>query len=198
MDKIKPSAINLLVFNPAEEVIHYKKDDVTVTDYNMIGKALCQSITKHGSKHRIINVRFLPFCLLKGHEKNIRSMWQKIYEREEWDPVLFMKFRMNWMYLILFTVTGFLISIFNPKYYALPFKGKKSLYTFWCEIVQTARIFYNNKHPKECCNCKLKLICPGLNRAYIKKINQTSLQSYPGKIIYDPLYFCKEFKENFS
>ncbi len=196
MDKLKPDAINLLVFNPAEEVIHYRKDDVTVQDYHEIGNKLKKALDKHGSKHKMINIRFLPFCLLKGQEKRVRTMWQKIYEKEEWDPMLFMWFRKGFWYIPLFAVAGFFISLFNP-YYRLPFHGKKSFYTRFGEFVQSARIFYNKKHVKECKACSLRKICPGLNKAYVKKVNKTRVVPYEGKVIKDPLHFCKQYEEHF-
>ena len=81
--KYNPLAVNLLVYNPSEECVTYKDEDVSIVDYNPISEALSSALDAHSHEFNRINVRFLPFCLLKGHEDKIRTMWQKIYEAEE-------------------------------------------------------------------------------------------------------------------
>lgn len=192
MGKLKPNVINLLVFNPAEEVVRYREDDVSIADYEGIGAKISEALKKYGHKHSTINVRFMPFCLIKGHERNVRTLWQIQYEREEWDPLLFIRFRKGFAYVPLFTAIGFILSILSPLYYHLPFSGKKDKYTFCCELIRAAHIFHNYKHVKRCKKCSLHEICPGLNRAYVKKFNMTTVYPYGGKVIEDPLYFCHD------
>ena len=187
--KFKPNAINLLIFNPAEEVINYKTDDVTVENYSLIGEELVKALDKHSKNFNKINIRFLPFCLVKGHEDKIKTMWQKIYEREEWDPFLFMRFRKNDWYAYSFPFAGFFIALFKYKSYKVPYTGKKSFYTYFCELIQCARIYYNKKHASGCKNCALKEICPGLPKAYVKKFKKAEVFPYEGKKIQDPSHF---------
>ena len=185
LKKYNPKEINLLVFNPAEETINYKDNNVNIEDYNIIAKNIKEALDKHASQFNKINIRFLPFCLLKGHEKRIRTMWQKIYEEKEWDPYLFMRFRKNNLWALYSFIVGFFTSLPN----GIPFYGKKNFHAFLCETIQAGRIFYNKKHTKSCKKCSLRKICPGLPRAYIKKYNKTKLYPYHGKIIKGPLYF---------
>lgn len=186
LKKYGPRAINLLVFNPAEETIKYREDDVTVEDYKPIGKSISDALDKYEKDFQQINVRFLPFCLMKGHEKNVRTMWQKIYEKEEWDPILFMIFRMGYFHLSAGLASGFLLhSRMAPKY------GKRSLYAYLCEMVQCARIYYNKAHLPVCKKCSLKGICPGINKAYVKKFNKTVLEPYTKRIIKNPVHFFR-------
>lgn len=185
-----PKAINLLVFNPVEEAINHKKDSVTVDNYNLIGEKLVEALDKHARHFEKINVRFLPYCLLRGHEDKIRTMWQKIYEREEWDPYLFMRFRKNGLYAYSFAVLGFFVSLFSFSYYRISYTGDKKPYTRFCEMIQTARVFYRNKHVQGCRKCGLKEICPGLARSYVKNCNKTNVQPYTNIKTSEPLYFC--------
>lgn len=193
LKRFRPVAINLLVFNPAEETtIHYREDNVSIESYNSIAEKIKEALDRYGDGFEKINVRFLPFCLLKEHENKIRTMWQKIYEEEEWDPFLFMRFRKNDWYALSSSIMGFFSTIFSGG--GVPFYGKKDFYTFLCENIQAGRIFYNNRQISECKKCSLRKICPGLPRAYIKKFNKTNLYHYDGEIIKDPLHFCPELK----
>jgi MoaA/NifB/PqqE/SkfB family radical SAM enzyme len=193
LKKYDPAQINLLVFNPSEETCRYRDDDATVEDYGVIGDSLKRRLDAHGNDFKVINVRFLPFCLLRGQEKRIRTMWQKIYEKAEWDPFLFMRFRKNNLQAAFALAIGLFLGPFMmPRY------GKRSLYTRFCEIVQITRIFHNKKHTKGCRKCSLRRICPGLHRAYVKKFNKTKVLPYPGKIIHDPLHLVGDTEDMFE
>lgn len=181
---LKPRAVNLLIHNPAEECMSYGDEEVTIADYHAIGKSVSYALDKYSDEFGQINVRFFPFCLLKGHEDKIRTMWQKIYEREEWDPVLFMKFRKNNIFLFLAFLYGFLFCLDGQVFY-----GKKNIYTLICEIVQSGRIHFNNTKISLCRQCAMRKMCPGLPKAFIKKYGEVKLSPYPGDIVKDPLAF---------
>jgi len=183
-----PKTINLLIYNSAEECGTCNDDNIHITDYQPVSNSVIEALNKYSGDFEQINVRFMPFCLLKGHEDKIRTMWQKIYESEEWDPVLFMKFRKNNFFLFMGFVLGLFVSPFKQPYY-----GKKSIYTWICEIVQNGRIFYNNQQTKECKSCSLRKICPGISRGYIKKY-PVHVEPYDGTVVKDPIFFCKNNK----
>lgn len=184
-----PKEVNLLLLNPSNDTLKSQKN-VYINDYNAISGRILESIDRFSKSFRKINIRWLPFCLLKGHEEKIRTRWQKVYEDNEWDPYLNIKFNKGLAAVITSFIFGVILYPFNtPKY------GKRNLYTLFNEILTTFRVFYYNKHLKECKTCSLRKICPGLPRDYIKHFgtNETKLFPYHlDKTINDPLYFCKD------
>jgi MoaA/NifB/PqqE/SkfB family radical SAM enzyme len=191
-----PDAINILILNPSNETLNDFDKDIAINDYNIVGKKVSDSINKYNQYFKVINVRWMPFCLMKGHEERIRTMWQKIYEDEEWDPYLNIKYNKGMLAVIASFLAGCLLYPFKaPRY------GKRDLYTLFNEIQTTFRGVYYYNQTKKCKICSLRKICPGLPRDYIKKfgINGTILSPYRlGKVIEDPLHFCREYKNNFE
>jgi len=189
-------AINILILNPSNETLYDSDKDIVIIDYNIVGKKVSDSINKYKQYFKVINIRWIPFCLMKGHEERIRTMWQKMYEDEEWDTYMNIKYNKGILAVIASLIAGsFLYPFKAPKY------GKRDLYTLFNEIQTTFRGVYYYIHPKECKICSLRKICPGLPRDYINKlgINMTKLSPYQlGKVIEDPLYFCREYKNNFE
>lgn len=192
----KPSAVNILILNPSNETLQGTDEGVGIADYNKVSAEVSKAINKHKSNFKIINVRWLPFCLLKGHEERIRTMWQKMYEDEEWDPYMNIKYNKGMFAVIASFLAGCLLYPFKtPKY------GKRNFYTLFNEIITTFRGMYYYKHLKECKKCSIRRICPGMPGDYIRKFgeNKTRLSAYRlGRVIKDPLYFCRDHKEHFE
>lgn len=191
-----PDAINILILNPSNETLHDSDKNIELIDYNIVGKKVSDSINKYKQNFKVINVRWIPFCLMKGHEERIRTMWQKMYEDEEWDPYMNIKYNKGILAVIASLIAGsFLYPFKAPKY------GKKDLYTLFNEIQTTFRGAYYYIHAKECKICSLRKICPGLPRDYIKKFGIKITKLYPYQletVIEDPLYFCREYNQNFE
>ena len=80
------------------------------------------------------------------------------------------------------------------------FEGKKSIFTFLCEAFQLSRIFVLFKHHKNCKNCSMNKICPGIPKEMIKNSNFQTLpyskDEYP-KII-NPVFFGQFLKNKFK
>ncbi len=69
--------------------------------------------------------------------------------------------------------------------------GKKSLYTFLGELVETFRVRYLFKKPRGCRSCNLRLICPGFHRDFLKKNAAPEVFPYrEGELVRNPLYFA--------
>jgi len=193
LKELCPVEVNLLVYNPAEEMYKYDQKEAKIEDYSIIGEKINDAINKYQHFFSVINVRFLPFCLLKGNEKNIRTMFQKIYEKNEWDPFLFMKFHKSNAHALISIITGIPLALMK-----LPRYGKRKLYTLFGEVVQLSRITYNNKQLAPCKKCALRKICPGLHRSYIKSYDKTIVKPYDGLVIQDPLHFINGHENKFE
>lgn len=191
---LQPTSVNLIVFNPTEETPGYTKHDaIRVASYHDIAKEIEKALVKHEKNIPIINIRFLPFCFLKGREEYIRTYWQEIYEQQEWDPILHWAYRKGWWFSVGATVLGIFLTIFRPLHIL---HGKKKVYTYLAEAFQNLRTFYLFKHTSDCQKCSFKNICPGLHRDFLKKQQvEPKLDFYPiaeGKMEYDPVRFGRE------
>lgn len=191
-----PDAVNILVLNPSNETLQGSSEGFAIKDYNKVSSKISDAISRYEKYFKVINVRWIPFCLLKGHEDKIRTMWQKIYEDEEWDPYMNIKYNKGMPAVIASFFAGCLIYPFRKNRY-----GTKNFYTLFNEILSVFRELYFYKHLNECKICSLRKICPGMPRDYIKHFGERKikLRAYNlGKVIEDPLYFCRNYKNNFE
>lgn len=183
-----PDAVNLLVYNPSTAEFPEKGE---IVDYHVVGEKISRFIDTYEKHFKTINVRWLPFCFLRGNEKNVRTQWQKLYEDQEWDPYFNIKFNKGSLAVWFSFLGGSLIYPFKGPGY-----GRRDLYTRLNEILSCFRmlVYYKKKGP--CKNCSLRHICTGLPRKY--KNEQIILSAYDGDPIRDPLYFCRPYAQNFE
>jgi MoaA/NifB/PqqE/SkfB family radical SAM enzyme len=159
-----PWSINLIMFNPSEETADYNSHDaIRFTSYDEIASYVSEAITKFRDRVTALNVRFMPFCFLKGHEAHIRNYWQAIYEAKEWDSLLHIGYRIGWPKTIAAAIAGLALLPFSVARY-----GRKSLGTFLSELVETTRVWYLFSHVKGCRKCALRMICPGFHKDFLK------------------------------
>ena len=190
-----PAAVNLIVFNPSETTIRLPDDDGTrIEDYWTISREISAALETYKSQFQVINVRFLPFCLLPGHEDTIRTQWQKLYEDQEWDPFLNISYQKGyWAALGAFLAGVFLYPFYTPRF------GTRDAYTLFNEIISTFRMKLYYRQSAACRQCSLRRICTGLPADYVKRFNKTRLIPYHlGQVVQDPLAFCADKRENFS
>ena len=189
------SAFNLIVFNPSETTLSLPDDDGTrIEDYWTISKEISTALDVYKDRFETVNVRFLPFCLLPGHEDVIRTQWQKMYEDQEWDPFLNIWFQKGyWAAFGAFFAGLFLYPFFTPKF------GERDMYTLFNEIISTLRMKLCYRQPEPCGRCSLRKICTGLPVDYVRRFNKTELKPYRlGAVIEDPLHFCRSKAANFE
>ncbi len=188
-------AVNLIVFNPSETTVSLPDNEgVRIADYWTISEKIAKALDIYKDKFETINVRFLPFCLLPGHEDTIRTQWQKLYEDQEWDPFLNISFQKGYWAAAGAFVAGLpLYPLYTPKF------GKREPYTLFNEILSTFRMKLYYRQTESCKHCSLRQICTGLPADYVKRFNQTELRPYQlGQVIADPLYFCSSKTANFE
>jgi MoaA/NifB/PqqE/SkfB family radical SAM enzyme len=190
-----PAAVNLIVFNPSETTRACTEADATrIEDYWAISTVIGSALDRYKDEFPTVNVRFLPFCLLPGHEDVIRTQWQKMYEDQEWDPFLNISFQKGyWQAFGAFAAGMFLYPGFAPKF------GKRDAYTLFNEVITTFRIKLYYRQLEPCRGCALRKICTGLPEDYVKRFNKTELEPYVmDTVIDDPLHFCRNNAESFE
>ncbi len=185
--KWKPLSINLIVFNPSEETGDYHAhDQIRFTSYDEIGRHLADALARWRDHVPALNVRFIPFCFLKGHEAHIRNYWQAIYESKEWDPALHMTYHKGFVKMLAAMLAGGLLVPFTLARY-----GRKSFYTLACEAMQSFRVWLLFKKPPDCRQCALKLICGGFHRTFFKKYGVPEVHPYREMpLIRNPVLFA--------
>lgn len=192
-----PAELNFIVYNPSEETVGYDNhSNVRLDGYTQIGQHLSDALNIHGKEFRQINLRFIPFCFVKGHEDKVRLYWQEIYENQEWNPFVHWTFRKNF-----FSVLGavFLAPFILPLKANPVFYGKKSLWTFTCELFQATRVFILFKHQSSCKSCSLKKICPGLPKELVKNFPKSEVFPYQLESnIVNPIYFSQNQHDKFD
>jgi MoaA/NifB/PqqE/SkfB family radical SAM enzyme len=181
-------AVNLIVFNPSETTVTLPDDDGTrIEDYWTISRPLGAALDAYKDRFEQINVRFLPFCLLPGHEDAIRTQWQKMYEDQEWDPFLNISFQKGyWAAFAAFGAGLLLYPFWTPKF------GRRDLYTWFNEVITTFRVKLYYRQLAPCRRCSLRKICTGLPVDYVRRFNHTKLKPYAlDEVVDDPLHFCR-------
>ncbi len=182
-----PYEVNFLVFNGSQEAKgSHKIDNIE------IGKEISNALNKYKHELNIINVRWLPFCTIKGHEEIVQSMWQKMYEDKEWDPYLNIKHNKGRMVLLLSILMGFMLYPFiAPRY------GLQNIRTIVNEALSSLRSFAYYTRVSACKRCSLKKICPGFVKGSFSSIDSNLVEPYSlGFTVRDPLFFSR--KEQFT
>lgn len=186
--QFNPWSINLIMFNPSEETAGYNSHDaIRFTSYEEIGRHVSEAITQFRDRVPVLNIRFMPFCFLKGHEAHVRNYWQAIYEAKEWDSLLHVGYRMGWPKTIAAALAGLVLWPWSVARY-----GTKNFGTFLSELVETTRVKYLFSHVKGCRKCALRKICPGFHRDFLKVYgkNQTVHPYRDLPLIRNPVYFA--------
>lgn len=130
---LKPEQINLLTLNnfaDAKMMFSYEKSSKIV-------KGIIDELDGIVPE---INVRYTPYCYMKGYEKHVVNTLQHIYDQRDWNIVAY--------------------SAHERK---LPHDEVLSNVDFYKEMVQTRRDKYYKKDPK-CLKCSHMMICDGVEK----------------------------------
>jgi len=182
-----PRSVNLIVFNPSEETAdNASHDAIRFTSYDAIGADVAEAVGGWRDRIPVLNVRFIPFCFMKGFEAHIRDYWQAIYEAKEWDPILHMGYRKGFWRVAAALVAGVVISPLTLARY-----GRKSLYALACECMQSFRVRLLFRQPAACRRCALRLICCGFHRDFLKQYGEPEVHPYEDRpLVRNPVLFA--------
>lgn len=154
--ELKPFELNFLTLN-------YWKDaqKQMCIDYNEVTPFIKKTIDLLKDEVKIINVRYTPYCFMKGYEKYVCNYYQHIYDIFDWNIAVYDQ-------------------KIDPKKYRE--NNLKSLY-------ESASKNRNNTYYKkeECLKCKYFYICDGVE----KKIKDVKLNPEPGEQIKQVNFYRK-------
>ena len=153
--------VNFIMFNP-----HFawsKKTHIIFQDkYSNIRPYLTKAIDFLNKNNIEVNVRYFPFCQLKGYEKYVYNCTQLPYDEHEWDYNSWHKCKEK-----------------NPDKQWYYKKG-----------IEQAKKNGSVKE-KPCKNCALKKICDGFHSQYVLRYGFKEARPYFGKLITNPIHFMR-------
>lgn len=159
MKTMKPLEVNFLTLNYWDNA---KNQDIF--DYETITPYIHKSIDSLKHLVKYINVRYTPYCFMKGYEKYVCNYYQHIYDVYDWNIALYE-------------------GAIEPSEY------KKDPIKHLYETAKKSRLRSYYK-PKECFNCSMYFICDGIE----KRLSNTALKPYiTDEKIYNVNHFRKGF-----
>jgi len=177
-----PFAINFILFHPTRDA---KRADekIKFRNYEEAVAPVRRAIEKHRHAVPHLNVRDLPYCLLKGLERHVKPLYQLQYETAEWDYCLDVLFKRKRGFYLAGLALGAILSLGNPHFWRAGLEEKKHI------AIQRARIRQMRQKGPQCRACALNHICDGLDREYVERYGTAELVPYRGPRITNPTYF---------
>ncbi len=178
----EPNAINLILFHPNHQAINANQS-VKFNSYEVITTEVKEAIDSIKDRVPHINVRHIPYCLMKGYEQHVKPFYQLQYEKVEWDYCLSTLQKRGRLIYLAGLAGGIILSLNNPYFWKADWDNKKHL------AIQRIQLLKMRKKGKKCTQCALNHICDGLQKEYIKNYGDKELSPYDGDMIYNPTYF---------
>lgn len=182
---LQPLQVNFILFNDWETAD--KLADNLSVRYSKAAPYLKKAIRLLEGKVDYVNVRYIPFCFMRGFEKHVCDYPQKIHDPFEWSQKMLLRLTANetmpgWKYH-LHLIYGLL------HYGRTPRNGVEN----YAEdaFVSLRRNTYIKT--EKCRNCRYYRLCDGLERTYVDIWGDSELKPRKGEEIKDPLYFRKSF-----
>lgn len=163
----KVKIVNLIIFNPFYEWKNIDNIDFE-EKYSKISKYIKKAIVILEKNKIEVNVRYLPFCMLKGFEKNVYNYMQLSYDRHEWN------FN-SWFNYFLFNP--------NEEWYE---KEALRIRKYECDYQKS----------ESCMKCSLNYICDGFQYQYAKRFGLDEANPYKLNLdIKNPKFFINKEKD---
>ena len=85
LKKIKPFEVNFLTLNYWED----NKTFEPIDDYNKLTDNIKKCIDLIKDDIKLINVRYTPYCFMRGYEKYVCNQYQHIYDIYDWNKEMY-------------------------------------------------------------------------------------------------------------
>lgn len=157
INRLAPSEVNFITLNYWGDANIINKTNV---NYQLMTDAIKKCIDNINIDAKI-NVRYVPYCYMKGYEKYVVGTYQHIYDPNDWNRELFMQ------------------NLDVSKQYT----DKEKI-----ELAYAACASHRAKHytkPLECITCKNFYICDGVE----KEVNNMPVYPEPGEKIKKVLFY---------
>jgi len=178
----RPRALNYIVLNPTRDAVNADRR-LSIT-YHDVGEELRRMLDAYASRLPTINIRHMPFCMLEGYEKHVKTMWQLQYEKAEWDWCMDIIHKRGSVFMYAAAAAGMASMIRHPRLYQGTWRTRLN------DALQYSRILNDRRKPAECGRCDLRDICDGVPREHFADRGGVEVRPYTGgERISDPAHF---------
>ena len=160
LDMIKPFEVNFITLNYWHDA--NKQEPI---DYTEITKEIKTTIDKVKSFIPIINVRYTPFCFMKGYEEYVCNTYQHVYDPYDWN-----------------------IGVYNEN--RTPEEYKKDKLQALYDQAANDRLQTSWKN-KECLRCKHYYICDGFEKQIDMKVESDEGEKITDPMFYSKGFYNK-------
>jgi len=183
--KFKPVQVNFITINDWCFAKHLV-DKFMLEYFEMSGmlKKACDILEPD---IKAVNVRYIPFCFMDGHERFVCNHRQVPYDLYEWVPRVRTRLEVqnNLLRYVGILGYGFLIGGAFKKLF------KMSLPDVLDESIVEALRHWFYKKSAGCKKCRFDKICDGVENTYAEKFGMQELVPMLGAPINDPIFFRK-------
>lgn len=185
--KYKPLQVNFITVNDwcfAKELVGSLM--LKYSDMAPLLKKACDELESHVE---YVNVRYIPFCFMKGYERFVCNQSQVPFDRFEWVPRVRCRLEeqnglLKYLAIIAY---GFLVGGYKNLF-------RKSIGDMLDDcVVATLRSRLYKKDPHACNHCKFNQICDGVENTYAKIIGFGEFEPEDGQVIQDPAFYRKRY-----
>ena len=179
----QPIQVNFITINDwcfAKNLV--EKLMLTYSEMSPKLKDACDLLRPHVAA---VNVRYIPFCFMKGYEQYVCNHRQVKFEPFEWVPRVRARLEIQnsfWRYLGILGYGYFFGGVFR-KTFRMPLADILDE-----SIVEALRRWFYKKTMR-CKECSFQLICDGVENTYAEQFGLDELTPVNGKKISDPVFF---------
>jgi len=181
----RPDQVNFITINDWCYAKHLV--DKLMLSYSEMSPKLKTACDILESRVKAVNVRYIPFCFMRGYERFVCNHKQVPYDRYEWVQRVRARLEVQNNLFRYMGIIGY--GFFAGK--AFRSLGEKSLADLLDESVTEALRRWNYRKGAVCRKCSLDFICDGLENSYAGKFGFKELCLFTGDKTGDPLLFKK-------
>lgn len=183
--QFRPVQINFITINDWCFAKHLV--DKFMLEYAEMSEMLKKACELLDSDVEAVNVRYIPFCFMKGYEKFVCNHRQVPYDPYEWVPRVRARLEVqnNLLRYLGILGYGFIFGGVFKKVFRLSMDEllEKS-------VTEALRHWFYTKS-KTCKECRYDELCDGIEKTYEKIFGVNKLSPVEGEKISDPVFFRK-------
>lgn len=165
-------AINYISYNPFYDWAT-KIDIDFQARHSEIGPHLIEALDYCDAVGLEANVRYMPLCMLRGHENKAYNYSQLSYDHHEWD------------YTSWYSDRTQNPSAKLPGWMARLIPNAEALHLYLAQRTKESGF----SRPAACRQCAMGFICDGLTTQYARRFGTDECAPYAGPVVLDPTHF---------
>lgn len=192
-DRIRPCQANFILFNEFAQA--GKIADRFSVRYSEGARAVKGALDVLRGTVPYLNVRYIPFCFMKGYEKHVCDYTQKIYDPFEWSQRMLVLCQRQFIEKPLL-YHRYLGSALERYAHCVEF-APGAVPGHVADDVFVVRNRHDYVMAQSCRECRYQFICDGVEQEYSCQIGLHELDPVPGDKITNPLHFRMDFYDGY-